>query len=38
MDGLIFDEFKIRQRIENAFEEIVENRIVAADIAFHLTD
>jgi hypothetical protein len=38
MDGLIFDEFKIKQRIENAFEEIVENRIAAADITFHSTD
>lgn len=38
MSSLNFEEDKIRQRIESAFEEIEETKPLAKDIAFHMTD
>lgn len=39
MDTLIFEnEIKIQQRIAKAFESVVENKNVAHDIGFHMTD
>lgn len=39
MNDSIFDgEFIIQERIAAAFEEVTENRTVAHDIGFHMTD